>query len=230
MRPVKRGNCPSSNGQPIQFASHRDARDYLIIRIGDYCSYCEMPRPDGPDVEHIRPKVYFPRYERSWNNFLLACKFCNRAKWDTRISLNRYYWPHVHNTFLALSYSSSGPVPAAHLTPVQRAKALATIQLTGLDRRPGHPACTDRDTRWRKREQVWRLAEISLSNLRSHNTPHMCEQVLIQALGHGFGSVWMTVFANEPDVLRLLIEQYHRTPSDCFDAQGMPIERPNFPL
>jgi hypothetical protein len=226
MRPVKRGRCPTKNGRTIRFAHYREARDFLVRRIGDYCSYCEIPKPDGPDVEHVRPQKHYPQYEKRWCNFLLACKYCNRAKWDRRIVVNQYYWPERHNTFLAFTYCTSGPIPAAHLTVLQRARAITTIQLTGLDRRPGHPQFSSRDTRWRKREEVWRLAEISLDNLYRNNTSHMRDQVVISALGHGFWSVWMTVFKNEPDVLRLLIEKYPGTATDCFDANGMPVSRP----
>jgi hypothetical protein len=62
MRPVRCGACPRTGGRTVRFTHYRDARDPLIQRIGDYCSYCEMPKPDGPDVEHIRPPVEYQDY------------------------------------------------------------------------------------------------------------------------------------------------------------------------
>jgi len=227
MRPIRRGRCPSVRGHTVRFTDHRQARDYLVHRIGDYCSYCEMPKPDGPDVEHVRPQVHNPQYALRWGNFLLACRYCNSIKGRTPIVLNRYYWPDRHNTFLALTYSRSGPVPSTQLSPSQRARASALIELTGLDRRPGHPQCSLRDTRWRKREEAWSIASHSLTRLHQNNTPHMREQILVSARGHGFWSVWMTVFQDEPEVLRLLIQEFPGTALDCFDAQGHPLERQN---
>ena len=227
MRPVKRGRCPTLNRQRIQFAHYRDARDFLVQRIGDYCSYCEMPKPDGPDVEHIRPVHHNPSLERSWCNFLFACRYCNSIKTDKRVVLKHYYWPDKHNTFLVLAYPKTGcPIPAASLTPIQRARVQKTIELVSLDRRPGHPHYSDRDVRWRKREEVRRIAEISLANLDKNDTPHMRTQIVIAAKGHGFWSVWMTVFRNDADILRRLIEAFSGTAKDCFDANGLPVDRP----
>src|SRR5438105_10975821 len=57
MRPVIRGAIPlDGNGQPLVFTDYKEARDPLIARLGDYCSYCEMPCSEGPDVERVRPK------------------------------------------------------------------------------------------------------------------------------------------------------------------------------
>lgn len=230
MRPINRGKIPAKNAGNIQFTDHKQARDYLIQRIGDYCSYCEMPKPDGPDVEHKRPQKHYPQYSLSWNNFLLSCRYCNSIKGYTNIILNRYYWPDSHNTFLALSYTQSGPIPSANLNSTQNAKAMATIQLTGLDRRPGHSLCTLRDTRWRKRQEVWEIAERSLANLNKNNTQHMREQILISAKGHGFWSVWVTVFKNKHDILQLLIEEFPGTERDCFDSDCQAKDRKSTPL
>ena len=227
MRPVKRGRCPTQNGQSIRFAHYREARDFLGRRIGDYCSYCEMPIPSGPDVEHIHPKRHNPSLERSWGNFLLACRYCNSIKHDKPIVLTQYYWPDKHNTFLALAYPRTGyPIPASFLTAAQNARVQAIIELVGLDRIPGHTQFSVRDTRWRKRVEVWGYAERSLANLRKNDTLHMRSQIIIAAKGHGFWSVWMTVFKNDADMLNRLIAAFPGTARDCFDANGLPVSRP----
>jgi hypothetical protein len=51
MRPVIRGAIPLDKGQPLVFTDYKQARDPLTRRLGDYCSYCEMPCNEGPDVE-----------------------------------------------------------------------------------------------------------------------------------------------------------------------------------
>ena len=57
MRPVHRGNVPTDdNGIDIEFNDYKKARDPLIHRIGDYCSYCEVALHDQVDVEHVLPK------------------------------------------------------------------------------------------------------------------------------------------------------------------------------
>lgn len=40
------------------------------------------------------------------------------------------------------------------------------------------------------------------------------------ALGDGFYSVWMTVFANEPQILLALIDGFVGTNKNCYDEEG----------
>jgi HEAT repeats len=56
VRPVRRGPIPEQDGNPREYAEYGDARDDLISRFGDYCSYCEIPCAEGPAVEHVQPK------------------------------------------------------------------------------------------------------------------------------------------------------------------------------
>ncbi len=53
MRPVERGQRPVVNGVAREYKEYGDARNDLIDRVGDYCSYCEIPVPSGPNVEHV---------------------------------------------------------------------------------------------------------------------------------------------------------------------------------
>ena len=67
MRPVNRGNAPTDNrGSAIVFKEYGDARDPLISRIGDYCSYYEVALHDIVHVEHVRPKSKHGDLERTW--------------------------------------------------------------------------------------------------------------------------------------------------------------------
>ncbi len=90
MRPVRRGPVPEADGVPKTYAAYGDARDDLIARLGDYCSYCELPCHKGPAVEHVQPKGGthgHPELERVWDNFLLGCRYCNSVKRDTLVNL-----------------------------------------------------------------------------------------------------------------------------------------------
>ena len=82
MRPVNRGEWPKDATETIAFADYSEARDDLIRRIGDYCSYCEVCLHGSIAVEHVRPKKPQPALEREWTNFLLACDHCNSIKSD----------------------------------------------------------------------------------------------------------------------------------------------------
>lgn len=58
---------------------HKDVRDTLEGLYHDKCCYCEI-HVHGADVEHFRPKSLYPWLAFSWDNLLLACSGCNRAK------------------------------------------------------------------------------------------------------------------------------------------------------
>lgn len=229
MRPVERGQAPLDDvGNPIAFAHHTDARDHLISRIGDFCSYCENALHSQIDVEHVQPKTAAPGgrpdLALSWDNFLLACSYCNRAKSDTVINLNDYLWPDRDNTFLAFVYAvdcppeANGQLDAAFVTA-----ARSMIELTRLDRLPGHPQFSDRDRRHVKRKEVWGLALLSLQQYRQRLVTPLSIQ--FTAVSRGFFSIWMTVFQGEDEVRKLLLTGF-KAAVTCFDANTNPIARP----
>jgi hypothetical protein len=57
-----------------------NARRAMIDRIGQYCSYCELPIVANLAIEHVVPKTSFPLLATRWSNFLLACAACNSKK------------------------------------------------------------------------------------------------------------------------------------------------------
>jgi hypothetical protein len=84
MRPISRGPIPEKykaliSKEPLKKGAYRQARLHLEERIGRYCSYCEMPMPDVPDVGHILPKRKHPKLISCCDNFLLVCTTCNRS-------------------------------------------------------------------------------------------------------------------------------------------------------
>ena len=228
MRPVERGPRPlAMDGAPIQFNEYGEARDLLIYRIGCYCSYCEMPRPESPDVEHVQPKKWNPALTTYWGNFLLACRTCNSIKGDTPVNVDDFLWPDRDNTWLAFRYQCHrGPQAAAQTNSAVEAKAAATIGLLGLDRQPGHPSFSQRDRRWLVRIQTWDVALLSLNRLYTADTPAMRAQIVETALAKGFWSVWMTVFESDRDMQRRLRDAFPGTAANCWDIAGNPAPRP----
>ena len=54
----------------------------------------------------------------------------------------------------------------------------------------------------------------------------MRQQVVINAIGIGFWSVWMTVFDGDPAMKRRFVASFVGTATDCFDAEMDPVPRP----
>jgi uncharacterized protein (TIGR02646 family) len=110
LRPVVRGDAPVvAAGNPIVYTDYKQARDALIARMGDYCSYCEVALHSDIDVEHVLPKSLNPDLELEWSNFLLACGNCNSIKGGQTITLADYYWPDLDNTLRAFLYEQDEP-------------------------------------------------------------------------------------------------------------------------
>lgn len=151
MRPVNRGDIPKdSNEATIIFTEYGDARDALIDRIGDYCSYCESPLL-APAVEHIQPKSKEPILKKDWNNFLLACTFCNSIKSNKPIDAansHNYFWPDTDNTYRPFIYEKDrSPQINILLDASNQQTAKNTLELTGLDREPLHQRLSKKDRR-----------------------------------------------------------------------------------
>lgn len=233
MRPVNRGATPERNGVPRTVADYKDWRFDLIKRLGPYCSYCEMILPDSPQVEHVSPKsnTAFPARLLSWENMLLACGPCNRAKSDTECPTTTHLLPDYHNTYLAFDSAQQNVlapdqtiepgsfiIPHPALTGVPLKKAQATIALCGLDK----IEVTDRasDLRWRyrweatdlaKRErQKWDRVPISFKG-------DFLDSLIFVAKGKGFFSAWFRAFDDVPEVKAALIKEFPGT-ADCFDS------------
>lgn len=227
MRPVLRGPKPVDHaGNEKQFRNHKEARPDLIARIGQYCSYCEMKLDATLDVEHVQPKKHHPDLSLEWNNFLLACKNCNSTKLDKDVELDDYFWPDQDNTFRAFRYAEGGLIePADTLDAVQTEKAMNTIKLTGLDKRPLHnPTASDR--RWLNRRETWDIAMRTKERLSRNNTDDFRAQIVETATGHAYWSVWMTVFQDDVDMLKRFIKEFPGTAKECFDNEGQAIPRP----
>lgn len=224
MRPIERGVAPR------EYTKYQDAIDDLTERLGWYCSYCERRLPVSLAVEHIKPKSLNSELETEWTNFLLGCTNCNSTKGNKEVKLEEYLWPDRDNTFQALTYSRGGFVQITeNLLDTQKQKAQALLDLVGLQR---HPASenkpTDKDKRWQQREEAWQTATIARGHYETlERQEEAKELVLTVAINNGFFSVWMSVFADYPEIKTELIKSFPGTASSCFDAEGNPVNRPS---
>ena len=232
MRPVNRGHIPTdTSGNETDFHKYQDARGKLIERLGETCSYCEMRLGSGLAVEHVRPKKpdgvdeNIIERELDWYNFLLACPNCNSTKSNKDVVLDDYFWPDKDNTFRAFTYSEGGIItPSTELSAELQSKANATIELTGLDKRPlNDPKASDR--RWIKRREVWDIAVRHKKLLSRNDTDDFRELMVCTMTGHAHWSIWMTVFQDDSDMLRRFVKALPGTADDCFDHDGIPIQR-----
>lgn len=221
MRPIDKGNCPYTS-----ISSYQDARPFLIERMGELCSYCEMHLDSGLAVEHVQPKSRQPEKICEWSNLLLACGNCNPTKGDTDINdsnIHDYLWPDIDNTFLALKYSEGGIIGVNENLPSEiQEKAWRLIRLVGLDKTPDVSESYS-DRRWENRRKEWDKAELVKKDLAENDTEQ--HRKTIAELVDKYFSIWMTVFADDADMKRRFIEKFKGTAKDCFDKDGNPVPR-----
>lgn len=225
MRPVDRGAAPRT------YSDFADALPDLRARIGDYCSYCERQIETHLAVEHIQPKSRREGLKREWTNFLLGCVNCNSCKGKKHVVLKKHVWPDTDNTLRAFSYRRGGIVEVApRLRSANRARALATIKLVGLDKVPGNPdrkrRPSSKDLRWERRREAWLQAEATKQLLAANDTPEARELVTQVATGRGEFSIWWTVFHGDADMLQRLRNAFSGTATGCFHGTtGKPVRR-----
>lgn len=229
MWPVQRGNVPIDEDSELSkvVTDYKLWRSDLIERIGDYCSYCNIPLSHECQVEHVVAKA-LGGGTTDWDNLLLACGPCNRAKWDYPCLPTTHYLPDHHNTHLALGYeevtfqvkgktrngckvivSSKSPDPN---------KSQETISLLKLDRLEYEPKAVDR--RWQRRYNVLLSARSSrylwdeLSTIEQKTA--FLYDLKNRILAEGFFSLWYTIFEDVPEVRKLIVESVPGTKLQAF--------------
>ena len=223
MRPVRRDDSP----QAKDFDPYTDAKPELLSRLGLYCSYCERRIPTNLAVEHIQPKV-LPAYAHlkgRWENFLLGCVNCNSTKSNKDVQLGHILLPDRDNTFLAFTYRADGTVSTSDFADEQgmNQQAQDTLALTGLDKTPS--AVLDENERRiaidrvSQRMQAWAVAEDSKNEIDKKPGCQALRSIAVHAArGHGFFSIWMTVFQGDADMRNRLIDAFPGTrDSGCFN-------------
>jgi hypothetical protein len=224
MRPVRRGPSPQAN----DFDPYDEAKPFLIARLGCYCSYCERRIANLLAVEHIQPKG-LPAYAHligCWDNFLLGCINCNSTKNNKPVVLADIFLPDRDNTFVAFTYSPDGKVTPSQVVINAGLGAIAqrTLALTGLDKsislaldENGKQVAIDRVS---QRMEVWGIAQEVKADVDAYPDNEAVKRGAVRtAQGHGFFSIWLTVFQDNQDMCNRLVDAFAGTrASGCFDA------------
>lgn len=227
MRPVKKEKSPY-----IAIGKYEEALPYLEEAFGLYCSYCENPITHVPEVEHISAKSKGGALT-DWNNLLLGCRYCNSRKGIqvTPTNVDNYLWPDKDNT--ALAYTYQGGIPKVnetalnHVDPtgerLTKAKNLfALVDLGNV------PAPWVKDRRFHQRNKAYELAVEALTDWQlaktctSEGKDVIKRLIVSNARGYGFFSVWMTVFVDEPDICKALLDAFPGTNHIYFDETYYP--------
>lgn len=215
MRPLNK-SIKAFVPKKLIYNPYGSSKNELIQAIGQYCSYCEIYVPFASiEIEHIRDKDTHTKRTYLWRNFVLACKNCNTIK--GRKVVTGMFFPTVHNTFQIFKYASTGKVEVNTTlltTTADRTKAKNLLQLTGLDRLPGHNSLSDKDKRWQDRMHTWELAEKYLKKFQAGKADE--ETITDLAKTRGGWSIWMSVFANEPTVTTELVTSFNGTQRKYF--------------
>ena len=213
MRPISKGDAPQE-----KYKEYQDAADDLIKAIGPYCSYCEMNISHVPEVEHrISKSRGGEKYK--WENFLLACKYCNTRKGKKigKDDIDNYLWPDKDDTFHAFKYDRDVPrLNISYLNSkgeTERKKAENLFHVLKLDNIPITPG--DKDRRYNLRNETRNCAQQSKNGLNKMKTDSERNEYLDAikniALAKGFFSVWMEVFKDDEEVKKLLISSFKGT-------------------
>lgn len=225
MRPVVKGPAPQ-----VEYRPYGAALDDLAEQLGLYCSYCEQPINHAPEIEHVQPKSLEPRLEYSWENFLLGCKSCNSVKGNTPVNPEAVAFPDMDNTFRALEFHTDGRITVSPGSDnATRSLMEALVQLVKLHRHPGathqRDRPTPRDRRVHLRLDAWDTANYALQQYQQN--PDIAVLIADKlAPAKGFFSIWMTVFADHPSMLRRFVAAFPGTDESCFDPHGRAVQRP----
>lgn len=232
MRPVDKGISPYT-----EIEEYQDAKPYLENRVGKYCSFCEMRVNNALAVEHKESKNSGGAL-KEWGNLLLGCTYCNSRKGEKikKGDLDKWLWPDKHNTFLAFTYENAIPsVNENYLKTIGDEALRRANQLfedIELDYKPDKRADEKKalkDKRWENRFETLGIAEeakttwLKLKAEEDRNSQIL--NIVNQAKGYGFFSVWMMVFKDYNNIKNALINAFPGTSRNCFDNDGNPVQR-----
>ncbi len=222
MRPINKGLIPrNEDGTDKIYTTYAQAKDDLRNRLSSFCSYCEMNIENQPDIEHVSPKSTNPNLERTWSNFLLACKSCNIIKSNDNVDRDGYVFPDTHNTSFLYEYSKQDVKIRENLNDNVKELATATYSLVKLNRKLDTSGRVD--DRAMARLNAWDKAQEALSDLLELPThPAMIRQTARSC--NGFFSMWIQIFKDYPEVKRNILNNVEGSALDCYDEDVNPIE------
>lgn len=242
MRPIDKGSCPQVDNRDKIVTNYRDWRYNLINRIGYYCAYCNMALSHNLQVEHVVPKKPMPGHpvgsRLEWSNMLIACGPCNNAKDNRPSDENTHYLPEYHNCllpFVAMTTELKQDALVIGVNPnlneTQKEKAQSTINYFEWQNLDERPSIVDIRYLRRYKAQIEVLAARKLLEMAKASPTYDADiagrLVATQATGAGFFILWFHEFANEPFVLKWLInpDLFPGVAQNCFDNNFNPIPR-----
>jgi hypothetical protein len=188
-------------------------------------------------VEHIEPKdgAHGKNHLKGrWSNFLLACVNCNSTKKDKQVILADIFLPDRDNTSAAFEYLPDGNIePRATLNAAGRAKANATLDLTGLSKALRQTLDQQKrviaEDRASQRMQAFGVADVAKADLLANPHNDLLKRYIVNmAVLGGFFSVWMATFDGNAEMRNLLIDAFGGTrDSGCYDPASTMLVSPS---
>lgn len=212
MRPILK-----SQSAPTIFIEHGKAKQFLIAKLGEYCSYCERPLGVADlEVEHILYKDNYSLFALDWANFLLSCKNCNTTKGIKDLRIIPCFLPHLHNLLCYTNIHHSVVVVKPSLSTINTQKAQNFIDLVGLDRHDTSPS----DDRWYKRMTTFDTAIDERDEYIRNPSTRNIDIIVKLAKARGFFSVWYFIFVDFPAIRAALMQAFIGTDNSCFDTSN----------
>lgn len=85
-------------------------RNHFLLTQNYQCCYCKMTKQEDHglvwDIEHILPKILYPKFTFEPLNLAISCKECNRAKWNKDVI--------IEHSRLNDRYASSSNISIIH--------------------------------------------------------------------------------------------------------------------
>jgi uncharacterized protein (TIGR02646 family) len=183
---------------PLRFAAVRAALEGMCsghVR----CMYCEDSR--GTDIDHFEPKANAPERAFQWENYLLACSYCNSNE-------KRRAFPKAGSTPLLVDPTDPADSPSAHIaySPTTgeyegiagSPKADATLKTFGINGR----------TLPRARRQAWILMELNIvgfADAKDAGDDDRADRVRDAAVHQPFAGVLTALVLASASVLSYLV-------------------------
>lgn len=221
MRPIDKGPTPTVKGKIKKVSDYTQWRADLLDRLGPYCCYCNIRLSDSIQVEHVVAQSKDISSVLDWDNLLLSCAPCNRAKSNQDCSYLTHYLPQYHNTHLAFIYYGEKPFTRPRDSVENKNKSENTIALFSLDRDTSRDPNRVTDLRWKFRRSAILYARICRQDWRhewgEERKSEYVRHLKIMVEGHGFWSVWYDAFFDVPEVVQMLVKDFPGTNRRYFD-------------